>query len=127
VTTPLPDTAALRALAERAIAADGQDWYSAGFLAGELPLSKPDADFIAALTPAAVLALLSDRDRLDWLDQYGYDVRPEVAVDPAWNSEGFHDETDGWANGERWFPTLREAIDASRATPSERGQADASR
>lgn len=69
-----------------------------------------------------------DSERLDWLAANPGILYPESAVNPAWNTDGFHDETEGWANeiSREWHQSLREAIDAamssSLSTPVEASQ-----
>jgi hypothetical protein len=99
VTTPLPDTAALRALAERA--RDAEAAYQAecrsGFDIVAKGLAARDAcdAFRAALTPAVVLALL---DRAECWEQ--------------------------WASQHWRYVANHGGPPTSRATPSERGQAE---
>lgn len=66
---------------------------------------------------AQLNAALADAKRLDWWEVNPGRITPEAAVDPAWNSEGYHDEEDGWADSETrlWYPSLRAAIDAALA------------
>lgn len=59
------EIAALRASAEKAADAE-EDWYGAEYLEGALhrPPQDIDATYIAAASPAAVLALLDEREAL---------------------------------------------------------------
>lgn len=59
------EIAALRAAAEKAADAE-EDWYGAEYFAGALnrPPQDIDATYIAAASPAAVLALLDEREAL---------------------------------------------------------------
>lgn len=68
----------------------------------------------------ALEAANEDTRRLDWLENNPGGVEPASAVHPGWNMDGEHDEEDGWAIPEtRWFPTIREAIDAARTGVSD--------
>lgn len=59
------DKQALRRLAKKAISEEGSTWWSEGHLASDygLALHKADAKFIAAASPATVLALLDELEK----------------------------------------------------------------
>ncbi|HEM6679519.1 ead/Ea22-like family protein [Citrobacter koseri] len=87
------DKQALRQLAEKAISAEGVTWWSEHQLSHEdgLALHDTDAKFIAAATPASVLALL---DELEALQSFR----------TAFNE--WHDKTE-WVQGDKRFDVIK--------------------
>lgn len=63
---------ALREAAEKAILEEGETWWNEEQLASDygLALHRPDAKFIAAANPAAVLALLNELEAADALNKH---------------------------------------------------------